>query len=1150
MAKKKKGNIIREFFLSSVAVDNKTTIFLLTVMIIIFGFSAYQNMPKEQFPEIVFPQIYIGTAYPGNSPVDMENLVARPIEKELKSINGVKKISSTNIQDYSTIIVEFNTDVEIPKALQDVKDAVDKAKKDLPTDLPTDPNIFDVDLSEVPIMYINISGDYSLNELEGYAELLEDKIEALPEISSVDVMGLPDKEVQINADLFKMQSMKVSFQDIENAVAAENVTMSGGNLLVDGFNRSIRIEGEFDTPEEIENVIVKDENQDIVYLRDVAEVKLVNEDLTSIARLDKFPVVTLNVVKRQGENLINAADKIKNILSDAQENRLPDDLNIAITNDQSKFTKKQVDNLENSIISGVILVILVLLFFLGLRNALFVGIAIPLSMLMGFLVLSIFGVTINMIVLFALILALGMLVDNGIVIVENIYRLMQEGYSPMRAAKEGAGEVAWPIIASTATTLAAFLPLAFWTGIMGEFMKYLPITLIIVLSSSLFVALVINPVIAAQFMKIDDVRTKIKWNRLFTWLLILGIIAVFGHFFFEAARNISIIIMFLLLLDALVLRGGSKWFQSSFLPKLEHAYHNTVNYALAGKKPYFFLIGTFALLFGVIVLTMIRSPKVDLFPNNEPQYVNVYVEMPIGTDIEVTNDLTKRIEDKIFDVIGENRKDVESVITQIGEGTSDPNQGPQGGSTPNKARISLTFVDYELRDVSSNEMMEEIRKEVAATPGAVVTVEKNEMGPPVGKPINIEITGDNLDTLLSRSDEIRRLIESSDVEGYEELKTDVEINKPELLVNIDREKSRRFGVSTYRIANEIRTALFGKEVSKFKDGEDKYPIQLRLMDQFRYDEQALMDQRITFRNNSGKVMQVPISALASESKTTTFNSVKRKDLDRVITLYSNVKEGYNANEIVTGIKDLLADYNMPDGYEIKYTGEQQEQEESGAFLAKALIIAVFMIFLIIVMQFNSVGTPFIIMLSVLFSTIGVFLGLSIFNMDFIIIMTGIGIISLAGVVVNNAIVLIDYINLLRKRRRFELGISDDERLPDDEVKKMIIKGGEVRLRPVLLTAITTVLGLIPLAIGLNINFFTLITDFDPQIYVGGDNAIFWGPMAWTVIFGLIFATFLTLVIVPVMYLILERIKWKFAERRSVAKLNRRRQTEPEAVVEV
>ena len=1134
---RKKRNVIREFKLTSLSVENKTTVYLLTLMIVIFGFSAYKFMPKEQFPEIIFPQIYIGTAYPGNSPVDMENLIARPIEKELKSINGVKKITSTNIQDYSTIIIDFNTDVEISRALQDVKDAVDKAKKDLPSDLPTEPNIFDLDLSEVPVMFINISGDYSLDELKIYAEYLEEKIEALPEVSKVEIRGLPAKEVQINVDLPKMESLQISFGDIENAVRAENVTMSGGNLLVDGFRRSIRIAGEFEAAEEIENVIVKDENQDIVFLGDIAEVKLVNEEVQSIARLDGLPVVTLDVVKRSGENLIEAADKIKVILDKAQKEKLPDNLNIAITNDQSKFTRKQIDNLENSIISGVILVVLVLLFFLGFRNSLFVGVAIPLSMLMGFLVLSIFGVSINMIVLFSLILALGMLVDNGIVVVENIYRLMQEGYSPVRAAKEGAGEVAWPIIASTATTVAAFLPLAFWTGIMGEFMKFLPITLMIVLTCSLFVALVINPVLTAKFMKVEDIRTKLKYRRLFIVLTITLVLTIIGHFIFEPLRNIGIIVFFITLLDAFVLRRGATWFQNSFLPFIENTYHRTLKVALNGRMPYIFLGGTFLLLIFAIMLTFVRQPKVDLFPNNEPQYINIYVDMPIGTDIQTTNDVTKDIEEIIFSTVKDKRKNVESIITQIGEGTSDPSQGPSGGTTPNKARISITFVDYEFRDASTAAIMEELREVTAGTPGAVITVEKNPMGPPVGKPINIEVSGDDLDTLITRTEDIKRLIEDSDIEGYEELKTDVEINKPELLVNIDRAKARRFGLSTYRIANEIRTALFGKEISKFKEGEDKYPIQLRLMEKYRYDEDYLMNQRITFRDPAtGKINQVPISAVADESKTTTFNSVKRKDLDRMITLYSNVKEGANANEIVVQMKELLSDYRMPDGYEIKFTGEQQEQEESGAFLMRAMMIAVFLIFLIIVTQFNSFGTPFIIMLSVLFSTIGVFLGLSIFNMDFIIIMTGIGIISLAGVVVNNAIVLIDYVNLIRERRRIELNIPENERLPEEEVKLSIMNGGKIRLRPVLLTAITTVLGLIPLAIGLNINFFTLITDFNPDIYMGGDNAIFWGPMAWTVIFGLIFSTFLTLVIVPVMYLILEKIKWAIVERRKEAKV--------------
>lgn len=1124
-------NMKREFGLSSGAVKNRTSVVILTILIAITGIMAYIGMPKESFPEIVMPQAYINTVYPGNSPVDMENLITRPIEKELKALDGIKSIKSTSVQDFSAILVEFNPDVEVSKALQDTKDAVDKAKPELPNDLDQEPNVMEVNFSNIPIMFINISGDYSLDELKSYAEYLEDEIEKLSEINQVDIRGALEREIRIDADPFLLEANDLSFNDIASAVSGENLTISGGNLLAGEMRRTISIAGEFDKVREIEDVIVKNENGNIVYLRDVATVTDSYEERESFARESGLPVVTLDIVKKSGENLLDASDKIKEIIEEAKANRFPKNLRITISNDQSKETRSQVDNLENSIISGVLLVVIVLMFFLGLRNAMFVGVAIPLSMFMAFLILNSMGVTMNMVVLFSLILALGMLVDNGIVVIENIYRLRQEGASMLQASKEGVGEVAWPIITSTATTVAAFVPLAFWGGIMGEFMKYLPITLIIVLASSLFVALVINPVLTAIFMKLPSEEKPKHKSRIWITVGILTAIGVLLHFAgLHALANLMILLGILVPFNALVLVKAVAWFQEVFLEWLEELYYNTVKFALTGYRPYLFFGGTFVLMIVAIMVYFSKEPKVELFPSNEPNYVNVFIEKPIGTDIEATNAFTQKLEARIMKLTDKYDYMIESVIAQVGAGSGDQSQGVSGGSTPNKARITVSFVDFEDRQgTSTSQVLEEIRDAMDEYPGAVITVEKNRDGPPVGKPINLEVIGEDYDKLIDLSERLITEIENSGIRGIDELKSDLEDGKPELYVNIDRDKARRYGLSTQQIASEIRTALFGLEVSKFKDGEDEYPIQLRLADRYRYNIDNLLNKRITFRNNQGQLRQVPISSVADVQYTSTFGSVKRKDLDRVISVFSNVKEGYNANDIVGEISQLIADMDIPEGYEIRIGGEQEEQQKSMEFLSRALMIAVFVIFLIIVAQFNSVMTPFIIMCSVLFSTIGVFLGLVIFNMNFIIIMTGIGIISLAGVVVNNAIVLIDYTNLIRERRRSELGLSEDDRLPYEDVLSSIIEGGKTRLRPVLLTAITTVLGLIPLAIGMNINFFTLFERFDPEFYVGGDNAIFWGPMAWTVIFGLTFATFLTLVIVPVMYLLADKLKYRMSK---------------------
>jgi len=1114
----------KQFGLTTLSLKNRTTVMVLTFLIVVLGVSTYVTMPKESYPEVRQPIVYIGTGHPGNSPVDMENLITRPIEKELNTISDVVEIKSTSVQDFSTIIVEFTPDTEVEDALIKTKDAVDRAKPELPSDLQADPNVFEMNFSEFPVLNINLSGEFSLEELNDYAEYLEDEIEKLSEISKVEIRGVDEKEVRINVDPYQMEARNVNFGDIENAIAAENVTLSGGNILDNGVRRSIRVIGEFSEPSGLLDVVIKHEEGNIVYLADIAEVEFDYREKENYARLMRHPVVMVDVIKRSGENLLIATDKINVILDKAKANIFPKDLKITITNDQSKQTRELVSSLENNIISGVILVVLVLLFFLGTRNALFVGIAIPLSMFMAFMILGAFDISINMMVLFSLIMALGMLVDNGIVVVENVYRLMERGMTPFEATKLGIGEVAMPIIASTSTTLAAFLPLAFWPGMMGEFMKFLPITLMVTLGSSLFVALVINPVLILTFMRVDkeggiNHRRTIK---LIGILIAVGLAAFAGKIIWLG--NLFFVFGFLVLLNVYILMPLSRKFQSTFLPWMEGIYARTLRFALAGWRPYLFFWGTVGLLVFSIGLMGVFKPKVIFFPNQDPKYVNVFVEFPIGTDIETTNAFTKQIEDKVMEIVKPYGSIVESVVANVGQGTADPNDSGAFGQsdTPNKARITTNFVEFKDRNgISTTKILDEIREAMKGHPGVTLTVDKDAAGPPTGKPVSIEISGADFATLVELTERMKNTINQSGIEGIERLKSDLETGKPELIVDIDREKARRFGLSTYSIASEVRTALFGKEISKFKQGEDDYEIQLRLADKYRYDVDALMNKSITFRNQtSGKMHQVPISSVAKAKLSSTYGSIRRKDLYRVVTLSSNIITDYNPTEVNDKIKELLVDFEMPVGYEFKFGGEQEKQAEEMAFLSGALMLAIFLIFMIIVSQFNKVTTPFIIMTSVVLSTIGVFLGLVIFNMDFVIIMTMIGIISLAGIVVNNAIVLIDFIELSRKRLRIEKG---GEKLEMGDVIKAITEAGKTRLRPVLLTAITTILGLMPLAIGINIDFVKLFTEYNADFFLGGDNVAFWGPMSWTIIFGLTFATFLTLIIVPVMYLFFAKI---------------------------
>lgn len=1119
----KEKKVIRNFGLSTWAINNKNTVYLFTVATIIFGILAYIALPKELFPDIKIPTVMVQTLYPGNPPVDMENLVTRPMEKQLESVKGIKKMTSISSQDASNVFIEFHTNVDIRKALNDVRDAVDKAKSDLPDDLPSDPLITDIDVSEFPVINVNLSGNFSLSELKNYANDLKDEIESISEVSKVNITGVTDREVKINLNPFKMAAMEVSFSDVENAIKAENLSISGGNAKIGNYERTVRVVGELTDPKQINNIIVKREKGHIVYMRDIASVDFGFKERESYSRLDRQPVVTLQVVKKTGENLLATTDKVFKVLKDARSSKLiPDNLRITITNDQSSQVKSQINNLENSIIMGILFVVGILFLFLGTRNSFIVGFSIPMSMLIAFMVMGIAQFKINMMVLFALILALGMLVDNAIVVTENIYRFVQRGFSIKEAARQGVGEVAIPIITSTATTLAAFFPLLFWGSIMGEFMKYLPITLIIVLTASLLNALVIVPVLFIDFYKPGGDSELPKRRKSF---IIAAVFTLLGMLFYILHVNIlgsiMVVIAIITLLNLAFLTRWSIWFQNVFLVWLEETYLKFIRFALRKSNSYWLIAGTFLMMILTIIFYVSTKPKVDFFPASDPKLINVMAELPISTNIETTDSVMQVIESKVYQILEPDMNIVKSVLSVTGKGAVGQNEGfTSRGGTPNKGIITINFVDYEFRHgINTFTIMRTLSDSlIGKYPGVNISLEKQREGPPVGYPINLEVSGKNFNTLLALTDTIRATINNQNVPGIEGLKIDLNVGKPELLVHVDRDKARRFGLSTGQIGDAIRTALFGKEISDYKVGEDEYKIKMKLEDKYRYNISDLMNQRITFRSaSSGKIIQVPISSVATYEYGSTYGAITRIDRKRVITIYSNVIKGYNANQINAQLKQILKTVKFPAGYTYSFTGEQEQQTDAANFLARALMIALALILIILVGQFNSFVKPMIIMFSVLLSTIGVFGGLATFHMDFVVIMTGIGIVSLAGVVVNNAIVLIDYIGLVKLRRKKEMGIDENDELPMDIARECIVEAGKTRLRPVLLTAITTVLGLMPLAVGLNINFVSWLSDFDPQIFFGGDNTAFWGPMSWTVIFGLSFATFLTLIIVPSMY---------------------------------
>ncbi|MGQ8338916.1 efflux RND transporter permease subunit [Sunxiuqinia sp. A32] len=1114
-------NISRKFKPTFLALKNKTTVYILTGMLVFFGLFSYNNMPRESFPEIVIPYIFVQTIYPGNSPVDIENLITRPIEKELKGMDGVKKVSSASYQDVSTIVVEFSTNVEIKQALQDTKDNVDKARSDLPGDLENDPLVMDLNFSEFPIMNVNISGDFSMRELKEYAEILQDEFESLTEISEANIRGIDDREIQINVDPYKLEARGMSYDDLAFALQMENVTIGAGEFTADNTRRVVRTEADYTSMDQIRNTIIKLNEGKPVYVRDVADVVDGYKEKSTISRLDNRPVVSLAVTKKSGANILDATAKVNKILKDQVDaGYLPKNLEIVVTDDMSTYVKNDIANLENSIILGMILVIFVLFLFLGFRNALFSGLAIPMSMFISFIVLDQSGITLNSMVLYGLILALGMLVDNAIVVVENVYRLYGSGYSRLQATKKGVSEIAFPIISSTLTTLAAFVPLMFWEGIVGEFMGILPQTLIIVLASSLFVALILNPPFIASFMVIDDIRTKANWQKSFKNAGILTAIAIV----FYVAKiyllgNILATVVIFMVLNVIAFRPLARWFQTRFLVWLENFYEKQLRFALTGWKPVLYFTGTFLLLIFSIIFYGIRQPSVVFFPDTDPQTIFVTMELPLGTSIDKTDEVSRKVEGIINKTVEPYKHIIKSVTTSVGNG-----KGGMFESTnsPNKSLTSISFVEFKLRDgLNTSKIMQEISANLRGFVGAKIFVEKEDQGPPVGAPINIEVTGDNFEELIKITDDFMGLINNDNIPGIDELKLDINVHQPEMLIKVDREKARRYELSTQKIAMTLRNSLYGYDVGDYKEGEDEYDIFIRLKDEYRNDVSTLMNQKLLVEGN-----KIPISAVADFEYSSTYDKVNRIDHKRVITISSNVVEGYNANDINARIKQILEEYEMPNGYDYAFTGEQQEQDDSSQFLIFALLVAVALIGLILVTQFNSFIRPMIIMITVLFSTIGVFLGLATFKMEFVIIMTGIGIISLAGIVVNNGIVLIDYIDLMRKRKREELGYSEKAFLsPKDEVE-CLVQAGKTRLRPVLLTAITTVLGLVPLAVGFNFDFIALYTHFDPDFSLGGESVAFWGPMSWTVIFGLTFATFLTLLIAPVMYMLTIRLNYR------------------------
>jgi multidrug efflux pump subunit AcrB len=1062
--------------LSNLAIDNRVAVYILMAIIFLLGWSSYMSLPRESAPDISIPLVIVSTPYVGASPSDVEGLVTQPLERSLKSLKDVKQITSASKEGLSTVRVEFNVGIDIDDALRRVRDEVNSTLPELPEDI-LDPVVTEINFSEFPIMYVNVEGEIGLPQLKKIAEDLQDKFESVPGVLRADLAGGLEPEVQVNCDVNLLNGYRISLRDVADAINSENVSIPGGSIDDSRTTYSVRVPGEYKTVRPIEDIVVKLQNGKPIYIKDVATVRYAFEDRKTYARLNGREVVTLAVRKRAGENLVRISQDVKAIIATEQPT-LPGGVSLVVSNDQSVIVTRWVYELENSILTGMFLVVVILFMFFGLKNAMLISTSIPLSLFIGFIILAFSGITLNMVVLFALVLVLGIVVDDAIVVIENIYRHQQVyDKSPTQAAKDAVAEVALPVATSTFTTLAAFIPLLFWPGVVGDFMKYLPLTLIFTMGGSLFVAYVISPVQGAQWI---DYKKEIRKTR-----------ENLEHPHWYRKYNPFSIIYHKV--------------DEKFFPWMQREYAQTLRWTLSRERialplglsmsrKAFTIAASIAFLLLVFIAFGLFNKGVVFFPETQPALVNVGIEAAPGTSLEATNAITGMVEDALTGLPA--YRDVEFVVASVGSSDDPFDFGGQG--TPNKANVALNFYEKAKRIQSSDITLNQARTRVGGIPGAELKVTPERMGPPVGAPISVEISGEDYAQLATLSARAQAMIAS--VPGLVDVKDNYNAAKPEIEVVIDRESAALAYMTTAQVAGAVRAAISGIEASDYRVGEDEYKIRVRLREDQRSSPADLENLYITFLNKQGKLLSVPLVSVATIRRTGTISDIQRKDQKRVITITADV-QGRLASEVLADVKATLATMELPPGHSLRYTGEDEEQAKAAAFLSRALVITLLLVFLVLVSEFNSIRVPFVIMLSVILSFIGVLIGLLVTLTPFSIIMTGVGVISLAGIVVKNAIVLLDFMKHLRGS-----GMTLDEAL---------VEAGRTRLRPVLLTAATTITGILPLATGI---------DFDWREFhfvIGAESADFWRSLGVAIIFGLSVSTFLTLVIVPTFYSLLE-----------------------------
>ena len=1085
---------------SDTAVSQRISVLVLALIILIFGTYCYRVLPRESEPDITIPNVFVSTSYKGVASKDIETSITIEIEKKLKGLEGVKKIHSVSSEGLSSINIEFITGTDIDDALQKVRDRVDEAKNELPADLEEDPSVFEVNFSELPIVVFSLSGTCGIVCLKEIADDLKDDIEAIQGVLEAEVTGGIEREIRVEVFPEKLAYYNIPIFALQNVVTQENRNTSGGVIRLGEGRFQLRVPGEFESPDDIYHLIVGTHKGQAVYLKDVARVIDGFKDETSRSRLNGREAVNIMVKKRAGENIIAITDGVDELLERVQPT-WPKGTEITKLMDKAKDTRNKVADLENNILSGLVLVVFVILFAMGIRNAILVSLAIPFSMLLSFTILYLMDITLNMVVLFSLTLALGMLVDNAIVIVENIYRYLEQGVPRLEAAQKATSEVAYAVIGSTMTTLAAFSPMLFWPGIMGEFMSYLPLTLIVTLSSSLFVAMVINPALAAIFMKVRPANGKISET---------------GKIKNPSAEEIARAGESPVAISGPVLTVYTKSLQQAFN-------HKIVVILMA--------VCVLVLLIQIWLLSVGLEKPVEFFPNIEPNAMYVNLDTPEGASLEYVDSVVRQVEEAVngghivpqdfgsaldqymasYEPKEHEKKDgrkffgpsdianidyiyAKSVVTSGPGMMFDPN-------APN--HVGIQFIDLEDRIRASSESMEKIRERVKNIPGAKITVAEQEEGPPTGAAINIEIAGDDFEILGGIAKTIRELI--ANVPFVVDIRDDYVEGTPTVRVKLDRQKAALFDLTTSNIGTALKTAYNGLEVSTYREGDEDYDITVQLSDTSRRVTDVLRE--LMLPTPSGKM--VPLTTLARIEFAGGLGDIVRINHERVVTVKANVDENKIPGPVARAqAEEMLKSFPMPPGYRLTFTGEFEFQKESEEFLTKAFAIALFLIFLILVTQFNSVAQPFIIMTAVILSLGGAFLGLTVIGSPFGIIMTGVGVISLAGVVVNNGIVLVDYINKLRKRGY--------------ELREAVVAAGATRLRPVVLTAVTTILGLLPMVTGVSYDFHKLAISWVSE------SSQWWSSMAIVVIFGLMVATFLTLLVVPVLYVLIEESKGKLA----------------------